>query len=683
MRKIFLIFLLFPFAVHATNYYVSTTGSDSNNGLTTSTPFLSITKVNTLTLSAGDSVLFKRGNSFYGALNVNYSGTSSARIVYGAYGTGALPVITGFTTLTGWSLVTTGIYQSYCAACKITDNMVTINGIEQQVGRYPNHGYLTYTTFVPDSSINSPSLIGAPNWVGGEVVIKKTYWIIDRNPIIAQSDSTLVYTPGSSYPGQFNYGFFIQRDSLTLDTMGEWYLNTAHRMKMFFGTNNPSSYTVKTSTIDTLINISKNYITILNIDLEGANIAAIATSGSYITVNGCTINLSGQNGITLNSTAYLSVTGCNINHTNNNAITQTYPSTNPHFYVGNTSIKNTALIPGMGLSDDGQYNAITNVGDKSIYEYNTVDSTGYIGINFGGDSTIVRNNLVSHFCLNKQDGGGIYTFTSGTGADSVTWTHRRKVYNNIVLNGIGNIQGTYNYLIYADTLRALPNKLLASGIYMDNNTSQVDITNNTSAYNSQDGVLINSGHDIIMRGNNIYNNVNGWLLAASIDEPVYSIKFLGNIVSKDSVLKVLANLTYTINVKNTLLSYTFPGFPTKFYNPGKVDSNYYYAPVADTASFMLDARSGFLTAHLLKLPAWQALNIGDAHSIQFLSPQRFDYNATQSPITIPLAGNYIDAFGITHNGSIILQPFTSSILSYNGVIAGRGFLKTYGRYILN
>src|SRR5215213_5808689 len=47
-----------------TTYYVSPGGSDSAAGTSTSAPFKSITKVNTLNLNAGDKVFFEGGQTF-------------------------------------------------------------------------------------------------------------------------------------------------------------------------------------------------------------------------------------------------------------------------------------------------------------------------------------------------------------------------------------------------------------------------------------------------------------------------------------------------------------------------------------------------------------------------------------------------------------------------------------------
>jgi hypothetical protein len=76
-------------------YYVDDTlGNDSNPG-TIEAPWKSITKVNGVSLVAGEQVLFKRGETFAGKLTPSDSGSTGHPIIYGAYGIGNRPIING------------------------------------------------------------------------------------------------------------------------------------------------------------------------------------------------------------------------------------------------------------------------------------------------------------------------------------------------------------------------------------------------------------------------------------------------------------------------------------------------------------------------------------------------------------------------------------------------------------
>ena len=104
---------LYPVSKGGTMYFVSADGDDSNDGLTPETPIKTLSKASSLSLKAGDSVLFRKGDTFVG--NLRYSdleGSKENPITIASYGDGdERPVITnGNETLRGGDIV--GIYNS-------------------------------------------------------------------------------------------------------------------------------------------------------------------------------------------------------------------------------------------------------------------------------------------------------------------------------------------------------------------------------------------------------------------------------------------------------------------------------------------------------------------------------------------------------------------------------------------
>lgn len=89
-----------------TNYYVSTSGSNSNNGTSPSTPWQTMSKVQSMagTINAGDSVLFKKGDHFVGQIYWTETGSAGNPIVFGSYGSGNKPTFE-YTAGTGTSLL--------------------------------------------------------------------------------------------------------------------------------------------------------------------------------------------------------------------------------------------------------------------------------------------------------------------------------------------------------------------------------------------------------------------------------------------------------------------------------------------------------------------------------------------------------------------------------------------------
>jgi hypothetical protein len=90
------LFILFCFVfskesfAQSKTYFISTLGNDSNNGLSTSTAWRSISKINQIDLNAGDSVLFRGGQIYKGTILLNKEdvGIKSNPIVISSYDTG-------------------------------------------------------------------------------------------------------------------------------------------------------------------------------------------------------------------------------------------------------------------------------------------------------------------------------------------------------------------------------------------------------------------------------------------------------------------------------------------------------------------------------------------------------------------------------------------------------------------
>jgi hypothetical protein len=103
----YLLFLtiIFPFATPlqkvvkatGTTYYISSSeGDDENNGTSSSTPWQTISKLNSITFQSEDTILFKKGDTWTGEIfypqgNGDYF--SDEWITIDAYGTGAKPII--------------------------------------------------------------------------------------------------------------------------------------------------------------------------------------------------------------------------------------------------------------------------------------------------------------------------------------------------------------------------------------------------------------------------------------------------------------------------------------------------------------------------------------------------------------------------------------------------------------
>jgi len=565
----------------ATTYYFSSTDGDdsrtSSQAQDSSTPWRSIDKLNSVftSLRAGDFILFKRGDVFYGSISIKKSGSSKASISFDAYGKGVKPVITGFTDVTAWTSIGDNLWVSANAVSNLfTLNMVTVNGQFVPIGKWPNSGYNTINASSGGTSLTSNSL--TDNWVGGTVVIRKNHWILDKSTIIHQSGNTIDFTSPTNYSSQNGWGFFIQNIKEACDIQNEWWYSASKKIGIY-SSSTPAGVSV--ATVDNLVDISSySFINFNNITFQGSNSATvIISSGNNIDFENCDFLFQGMNGFTVESAAHhITVNNCTSNYTNNDFISGGGSS---NWKLTNNIITNTGQVPGMGNSADGNYIAIYNVGASSLIQYNVIKKTGYSGIDFRGPGISVLNNLVDTFCNVKDDGGGIYTFTGST---PVIYS-QRLVSNNIVLNGGGASEGTNT--AHAD----------AYGIYMDGLSSNVTVNGNTVANCGSSGIFLHEASDISVTNNTLYNNMRTipatygqiYIQGSSAHNPTRNLTITGNkFVSRENDQLVA---TFTADQNDLNLFGTF-------------NDNYYCRPINDNSTIVLNSPGNQIT----NLEGWKS-----------------------------------------------------------------------------
>src|SRR5277367_779286 len=127
-----MVFLLSGVASAAANppsvsYFVSTSGSDSNNGSSPAAPWQTLAKLNATRLAPGSAVYLQCGSVFRETLEIGSPGAPSAPISYDSYGacTGTNPPrISGADRLTTWSAQQQSGFTVYAARESSTPALV-------------------------------------------------------------------------------------------------------------------------------------------------------------------------------------------------------------------------------------------------------------------------------------------------------------------------------------------------------------------------------------------------------------------------------------------------------------------------------------------------------------------------------------------------------------------------------
>ncbi|HEX8039609.1 MAG TPA: right-handed parallel beta-helix repeat-containing protein [Chryseosolibacter sp.] len=497
MKTAFLVLLIFSgYLCTAKNYYFSGKGSDDNSGTSKHTPWRNLRKLRDIasTLQPGDSILLERGSVFFGGLSLQADGLPGKEIYIGPYGDGPKPVITGSVEITGWTSYRENIWVAMYPRCDPEPGDVFINGKSQPLGRYPNTGYRTIGSLLSRKAFADPELPFPDNfWDGAEVVVKSSRWTMDNLPAARYRNKTFAFPGAASDTLENGYGYFIQKHLLTLDQSGEWLFDReTGRIFIYHDKNLPSeNYTTEVSVSDAGVAITDSeHIAIRDLVIKNQRTTGVVLSHSdNIILSGAEILHSGVNGLVVTGCRSPLVENTRIADSNNNGVEW---NDNIDGRLVRNTILRTGIQSGRGASGDGNYIGLTiSAGNpligKNLIADNRIDSTGYSAIDFRTGNTTIKNNIISNFCLLKDDGGGIYTWNNASGGNTIE--------ANIILNGRGSGEGTPD-----------PAQLTTSGVYIDDRSAGIAIVGNTLAFNSTSGIMVHNANNLEIRGNGFYGN---------------------------------------------------------------------------------------------------------------------------------------------------------------------------------
>ena len=629
MKKIYRALLasvltLYIFQAKASTYYISSSSGSDNNTPTQAqnpaTPWKTLDKVGLSwsLINPGDSILFKRGDTFIGTLKVTKSGTPGHPITIGAYGGGTeKPVIDGRLLLDNWTNLGGNVWETSNVALTSQPTALTINDVLQPLGRYPNMdapnlGYLTITSH-PTGSKNTftdSSLSDSPNWTGAEVVVRNAHWVLNRLTASSHSGQTIILSGNAYYEMKDNFGYFFQNHPATLDKDGEWcYLSTDKKIRVY-SVSDPNTKAIKVANTDKFFDFSQvSNVVIDGLAMIGAKRLAINMSKTNsTTIKNCDIVASGESAITIGN-IYSTNIECDSITLVNNTFTNTQHSCisarASRLILKENTISNTGIVPGMSVNGQGGVAIKLSCTGVKV-ERNTIRNTGYVCVIHACNDLLIKENIFDNFCSVLDDGGAIYGGGDGT---------NRKVIDNIVLNGIGAPAG------------ANRTGGMAEGIYLDDRTTNVEVEGNSVAFCSSTGIFLHNAQKSIVKNNTVFSCGMELRLKhdnIAADSPIIDCDIQNNVLCTNNLASNSALLYYQTRSESDLS------------HLGTLDNNYYWHPYLHNQYIIYRVYDTSTIVYTpINIEEWKAVGNFDTHSVaegpnNASDSFRFEYNTTSS-----------------------------------------------------
>ncbi len=357
---IVIIALLVPQARAATFYVSVADGDDTHctglahtayaSGSNQPCPWKTVAKVNRSSFSAGDSILFKKGETWRESLLPPSAGVAGNVITIGAYGSGAQPIISGADSVTSWALYSGTTYK---AALTNRPRRVWHRSTELTHGAGP--GSLTTNQFY---------------WASSYLYIK-----IGGNPT-----GQMIETTSRPYP------LYVQKSYLTIDGL---HFTKANEMNIISAKQ------------------KSDHVTIQNCTVDYAGMSGIFLYGDTATIAYWTFY---HNTVSNNGTVLYNDHGIYVSHSSNNVFDGNLWEHNIGYAIQlqDNSNNNTVKNNYFHANKSGGIAIWDNTGSTFPTEnvvFANVSNGDVVGLMVGGSATTVNNIIVNNTIYGYSSAG--------------------------------------------------------------------------------------------------------------------------------------------------------------------------------------------------------------------------------------------------------------------------------------
>lgn len=664
--------------VWAANYYFSSTqGNDSNSGTSPTSPWKTVSKMQTTinNLQAGDIIYLERGSVWYEARLVlnGRSGSSGSLIQFKTFGSGNRPVISGGKNITGSFTASGNLWTSSNASFVphgyvITPAGILINNKFHAIARQPNTSYYTTNTTGTNNNLTDNTKSWTANELaGGQVSARCVAWGWSTGVINSNTSNSVNFQafPDFSLGAQGSTTFyFLQNIEQGADVNGEWCYNNDN-IKVY-STSDLNSKSVEFSMRDTVIKVNNcNNLLFDGIEFRMANAVIMdIQNGSNIQILNCEFRVAGFTAIDVNSTQNFIVKSSRFDYIHGNGITADI--------LKGASLTDNKFHMSPGIEGHWNFNSVNKRVGASITSYyqsgpvyirnNEFDSVMIAMQTHWSDAPLYfERNIVRDYGIMCGDIAAVYM-----GGD---WKIEIKKYvrKNIFINAHINTNST---------IGGHPAKYV-HGVYWDYDThgaicdSNTFVNTNVAAYSNKaygnrfNGNIVSNGAKDLESfwQANVYldANIDGQA-GPKLDTFNYNTFVYGDVPYERAF--VWHNVTEGgFEIKNN--KYINP-FSSSIKIHREVDK---YVEVGNYSASEYCSRTGLDCSSSTNPLNWNYSNVSS-----LISKDKFVkvvYNASNSPDYIYLNAAYIDLNGQIYSDSVLVSPYYSKVLFYHHAVANR------------
>jgi parallel beta-helix repeat protein len=475
-------------------------------------------------------ITLQAGVKYIGTLNM--SGRTGVRVVASGL---PKPILTNGQAVTGWTLHSGNIYK---ASIGFQPNMVSVDRAPVHPAHYPSRDTRFLTSNASDSDTvlryNFPPA-ASNNMVGGRCVVLINVYELRERPITAYDNAGAITlggdVDGSGTSKTSGVPFYVQGKLWMLSESNSWAYENGFLYVWTADGQSPATKEVWASQSQDGINASSSTnCKVSGVEIFGVGRGINAEQSTGFEVYDTDIYNSERDGVWASGSSGLQVGSCKV-------VDSFHTGINGFFGSNDMTVKNCTVInSGMvGMPKRALAGIFIGFGaNNSLIKNNTVINSCYHGISVNGNTnSTIACNTIDKACVVCTDGGGIYTQSPEKYALNMIIDH------NVVKN-VTSSQG--------------------HGIYLDDFSNNVKVTNNY-VENCSSNILLHSAHHNVISNNTLVGLTNTTVAQIVFAQATGTIS--NNIVENNDITSHGTNTyTYKLEVGENLATFATYNFNT-------------------------------------------------------------------------------------------------------------------------